>query len=154
MWHISGAAQILVSSLPLQTLQHLSLSAICSDSAQLSSGHGSLGTTRCMVLSCYRHTHTVQISSVPSPLCCPSLPHLPPFICKGPECNYEGNYSSIVFPLPRSLLLPPACSLQTNYSLVNSSFLPNYSWKVKKKKKKKSKRCLLLSSHYSQRFTS
>lgn len=40
------------SFVPRQTLQHLSVRTICSDSAHSSSGHGSLGTSRCMVLSC------------------------------------------------------------------------------------------------------
>lgn len=115
-----------VSSIPLQTLQHLSLRAICSDSAQLSSGHGSLGTIRCMVLSCngQRHNpHELPLMSTLPP---------PPLICLGPECNYEGNYSSIVFPLPLSLLY--VCSLQPNYSSVNSSFSQTTSRSEKKKK--------------------
>lgn len=108
-----------VSSIPLQTLQHLSLKVICSDSAQLSSGQGSLGTTRCMVLSCDGQRHNPHELLLRSTL--PST-HL-----LGPACNYEGNYSYIVFPFSHSLLL--VCSLQTNYSLVNSSIFPNYSWK-------------------------
>lgn len=50
----------LAFSVPLQTLQHLSSKAICSDSAQLSSGQGSVGTTRCMVLSCVGHIHNTH----------------------------------------------------------------------------------------------
>lgn len=53
----SGVVKDGVSSLPRHTLQHLSLKAICSDSAQLSSGQGSLGTTRCIVLSCDGQRH-------------------------------------------------------------------------------------------------
>lgn len=61
---------------------------------------------------------TFLMSYFLGPLCPPS-PHLRLHRLR-PGCNYEGNYSSIVFPLPLSLL--PVCSLQTNYSFVISSF--------------------------------
>lgn len=68
---------------------------------------------------------TFLMSYFLSPLC-PPPPHL-----LRPGCNYEGNYSSIVFPLPLSLL--PVCSLQTNYSLVNSSFFSPSNYFSKRK---------------------
>lgn len=69
---------------PRQTLQHLSFRTICSDSAQSSSGHVSLGTIRCMVLSCDGQKHNPQ-----------ELHHSPLLSSKEPESHYDGNYPSL-----------------------------------------------------------
>lgn len=58
----------IVSSIPLQTLQHLSFKVICSDSEQLSSGHGSPGAVRRMLLSCDGQRETIPVSSSFGPI--------------------------------------------------------------------------------------
>lgn len=104
------------SSIPLQTLQHLSPKAICSDSAQLSSGQGSLGTTLCIVLSCDGQRETSVMSHCRGPVQPPPSTHtlnLP----QAPGCNYECNYSCVALPLPHARA--PPCVFITNQLLIS-----------------------------------
>lgn len=111
------------SFLPRQTLQHLSFRTICSDSVQSSSGHGSLGTSRCMVLSCDGQKR--KPSGAP--------PHVPCSSAKSLEVITKVIIH--LFSFLSSFQSPVVCSSQTNYSFITRWFCLNYSLSSKKKMK-------------------